>query len=218
MPTRKMIPPRERLLEAAGDLFHRHGIRGVGVEAIAAAAGTNKMTLYRHFASKDELVEAWLAGIIAGKEAAWAENTVRHPGDPRAQLRAWSQAVAKKLSEMDARCSVLGNALADLPDPEHPARRLIANHKRREHERVLGLCREAGFSEPELAADQFYILLEGAFSCVQCIGLAGGRAARAHGGAVDRGERTTDRGAAALGDRPPHRSSAYRTSRLSAAR
>ena len=54
------IPPRERILAVAADLFYRHGIRAVGVEAIAEAAGTNKMTLYRHFASKDELVAAYL--------------------------------------------------------------------------------------------------------------------------------------------------------------
>ena len=48
--------PRERILATARDLFHKHGIRGIGVEAIAEAAGTNKMTLYRHFNSKDDLV------------------------------------------------------------------------------------------------------------------------------------------------------------------
>src|SRR6266540_741409 len=54
------IPPRERIVAVAADLFYRHGIRAVGVEAIAEAAGTNKMTLYRHFASKDELVAEYL--------------------------------------------------------------------------------------------------------------------------------------------------------------
>src|SRR5712671_3758262 len=53
-------PPRERILAAAGDLFYRHGIKAVGVDSIAEAAGTNKMTLYRHFASKDELVSEYL--------------------------------------------------------------------------------------------------------------------------------------------------------------
>jgi AcrR family transcriptional regulator len=52
------IPPRARILAVAGDLFYRHGIRAVGVDAIAEAAGTNKMTLYRHFGSKDDLVAA----------------------------------------------------------------------------------------------------------------------------------------------------------------
>ena len=52
--------PRERIVDCAQDLFHRRGIRGVGVEAIAEAAGTNKMTLYRHFGSKDELILEYL--------------------------------------------------------------------------------------------------------------------------------------------------------------
>jgi len=62
------IPPRQRILEAADDLFRRVGIRGVGVEAIAEAAGTNKMTLYRHFESKDELIAEWVRGIVEKKQ------------------------------------------------------------------------------------------------------------------------------------------------------
>src|SRR3954468_21709087 len=83
---RSSIPVRERILIAADDLFRRQGIRGVGVEAIADAAGTNKMTLYRHFESKDELVAEWLRGIIAEKDAIWDEIIADHPHDPVGQL------------------------------------------------------------------------------------------------------------------------------------
>ena len=134
------IPPRQRILDAADDLFRRVGIRGVGVEAIAEAAGTNKMTLYRHFESKDELIAEWVRGIVERKEAEWDEIAAAHPGDPEAQLVDWSRRVAKKFADMEERGSALGNALAELP-------------------------------EAELAADQFYMLLEGAKACVQCIGL-----------------------------------------------
>jgi AcrR family transcriptional regulator len=164
-------PPRQRILEAADDLFRRVGIRGVGVEALAEAAGTNKMTLYRHFASKDELVTEWVRGMVEKKEEDWEEIAIAHPGDPQAQLVDWSRRVAAKFAEMEERGSTLGNALADLPEPDHPARRLIDEHRVREHERVLTLCREAGFPEAELAADQFYMMIEGAKACVQCIGL-----------------------------------------------
>ena len=164
-------PPRQRILEAADDLFRRVGIRGVGVEALAEAAGTNKMTLYRHFASKDELVTEWVRGIVENKEAEWDEIAANHPGDPQAQLVDWSRRVAKKFAEMEERGSALGNALAELPEADHPARRVIDEHRVREHERVRAVCREAGFPEPELAADQFYMMIEGAKACVQCIGL-----------------------------------------------
>ncbi len=165
------VPPRQRILDAADDLFRRVGIRGVGVEAIAEAAGTNKMTLYRHFASKDELVAEWVRGIVAKKEAEWDDIAAKHPDDPGAQLVDWSRRVAKKFAEAEERGSALGNALAELPEPDHPARQVIDAHRVREHERIRGVCREAGFPEPELAADQFYMLLEGAKACVQCIGL-----------------------------------------------
>ena len=165
------IPPRQRILEAADDLFRRVGIRGVGVEAIAEAAGTNKMTLYRHFESKDELIAEWVRGVVGKKESEWDEIAAAHPGDPEAQLVDWSRRVAKKFAEAEERGSALGNALAELPEADHPARRVIDEHRRREHARILALCREAQFPEAELAADQFYMLLEGAKACVQCIGL-----------------------------------------------
>src|SRR5215470_9419775 len=63
--------PRERIIATARDLFRRHGIRGIGVDAIAEAADTNKMTLYRHFGSKDELVVACLRAGGAEVEAIW---------------------------------------------------------------------------------------------------------------------------------------------------
>src|SRR6476659_7607884 len=129
------------------------------------------MTLYRHFASKDELVAEWARGIIAKKEAERDEIAAAHPGDPQAQLVDWSRRVAKKFAEMEERGSALGNALADLPDPDHPARRVIDAYRVREHEWVLRLCREAHFPEADLAADQFYMMIEGAKACVQCIGL-----------------------------------------------
>src|SRR3954468_24668557 len=95
------LPVRDRILAAAGDLFHKQGIRGVGVEAIAEAAGTNKMTLYRYFDSKDELIAEWAAGIIAQKEAEFDELSAEYKGDPAGHLQAWSRRVAEKLAAME---------------------------------------------------------------------------------------------------------------------
>src|SRR5215475_3022431 len=102
MPAR---PPRERILAAADDLFRRVGIRGVGVEAIAAAADTNKMTLYRHFESKDALIAEWVRGIVAEKERSWDELAAAHPADPVAQLVEWSRRTAATLAELEERGS-----------------------------------------------------------------------------------------------------------------
>ena len=168
---RSGVPVRERILVAAGDLFHKHGLRGIGVEAIAEAAQTNKMTLYRYFDSKDELIAEWVRGIIAHKEEEWKDLTSKHAGDPEGVLQDWSRRTAAKLRAMEERGSALGNALAELPDPSHPARRVIQEHKSREHKRIVRLCKAAKFQDPILAANLFSMLLEGAHSCVQCIGM-----------------------------------------------
>src|ERR1700747_2609249 len=81
--------PRERIVQVASDLFYRHGIRAVGVEAIADSAGTNKMTLYRHFSSKDELVAEYLRQSAHGASTCWDRLEKNHPGEPLAQLHAW---------------------------------------------------------------------------------------------------------------------------------
>src|SRR4051812_7427399 len=169
--TNPAIPPRQRILAAADELFKRVGVRGVGVEAIAEAAGTNKMTLYRHFDSKDELVAEWLRGIIAQKDAAWDEIIAQHPNDPVGQLIDWSRRTAEKFADIEERGSPLLNTLAELPESDHPGRKVVDEHRVREHARILELCRQAEFENPDLTADQFFILLEGAKSCLQCIGM-----------------------------------------------
>src|SRR4249920_3027 len=93
LPANMQAPPRERILAAASDLFYRQGIRAVGVEAIAEAAGTNKMTLYRHFTSKDELVAEYLRSLAGCAAQFWDELAAASPGDPRAQLRGWLKAM-----------------------------------------------------------------------------------------------------------------------------
>jgi AcrR family transcriptional regulator len=168
---RSTVPVRARILVAAGDLFHKQGIRGVGVEAIAEAAQTNKMTLYRHFDSKDELITEWVKGIIAHKEEDWKDLAAKHRGDPEGQLQDWSRRTAAKLRAMEERGSALGNAFAELPDPNHPARRAMKEHKLREHKRVVRLCRAAGFRDPAFSADLFTMMLEGAHSCGQSVGM-----------------------------------------------
>ncbi len=115
-------PPRERILAAARELFYRRGIHAVGVDAIAEAAGTNKMTLYRHFASKDVLVAACLSELTQEFDAAWDALAAAHAGDPEGQLLAWLRHVGDfKENEAERGCA-LANAAVELPDPDHPAR------------------------------------------------------------------------------------------------
>ena len=113
---------RQRLLEAAAELFYKYGIRGVGVEAIAGAAGTNKMTLYRHFGSKDELVAAWLRQLVNEMEGSWDQIAVRFRHSPKDLLLAWFEFLAAGASHFGERGCPFANSLAELPERNHPAR------------------------------------------------------------------------------------------------
>jgi AcrR family transcriptional regulator len=164
------VPPRERILKAADDLFYRHGIRAVGVEAIAEAAGTNKMTLYRHFPSKDALVAEYLRQKGKRVEALWQSLETAHPGDSRAQLRAWLRHMAEDVVRRGNRGCAHANAAIELAEKDHPARPVIEAFKRRQRERLTELCRGAGLADPELLSDELHLVLEGARVSLQSVG------------------------------------------------
>lgn len=163
-------PPRARLLRAARELFYRHGIHAVGVDAIVEAAGTNKTTLYRHFASKDELVAECLREYGREFETIWAEIEQTHIGRPKQQLLECLRLLAEFKLDTSERGCALANAAVELPDPDHPARRVIEAFKNRGRERIVELCRKAGLRDPELLADELFLLGEGARLSVQSLG------------------------------------------------
>jgi AcrR family transcriptional regulator len=168
-----IIPPRQRILGVAAELFYRHGIRAVGVEAIAEAAGTNKMTLYRHFASKDELVAEYLRESAKLADSSWDRYAQAHPGDSLAQLRAWLEEMAGHVASADQRGCPLANAAVELPDKDHPARCVIEEFKVAQRARLVELSRSAGLSDPDMLADELHLLLEGARVTAQSVGADG---------------------------------------------
>ena len=167
------ISPRERILSAASELFYRHGIRAVGVDAVAEAAETNKMTLYRHFSSKDELVAEYLQRLAEKAKASWDRLEADYPGEPSAQLRAWLKNMAAHVASGDERGCALANAAVELPEKDHPARRVIEAFKTAQRERLVQLCAAASLAEPEMLADELFLLLEGARVTAQSMGRKG---------------------------------------------
>jgi AcrR family transcriptional regulator len=166
-------PPRDRILAAARELFYRLGIRAVGVDAIAEAADTNKMTLYRHFTSKDELVAACLSQIAEEDEQRWQALTAAHPGDPKGHLLAWLIALRDRMVGAGERGCPFANAAVELPDKEHPARRIIESFKNQRRLSIIDLCRGGGFPEPDRLAEEIFLMIEGAFVSLQSVGPTG---------------------------------------------
>jgi AcrR family transcriptional regulator len=164
--------PRERIISTARDLFRKHGIRGIGVDAIADVAGTNKMTLYRHFGSKDDLVVACLREIARDAEAIWDGFEAAHPGDPLAQLHAWVRCGAE-CAIGDGRGCDMVNAAVELAESDHPARSVIEEFKTAQRDRLEKLCRDARIAKADLLADTLSLLIEGARVNRQSAGVEG---------------------------------------------
>ena len=148
-------------------------MRAVGVDEIAAAADTNKMTLYRHFKSKDELIAECLRVFAAEADASWDAIARVHPGKPRAELSAWFAAMTGHILEAGGHGCALANAAMELREEDHPARRVIEDVKCAQRNRLVRLCGAALLDEPEFLADELFLLLEGARVSAQSVGRDG---------------------------------------------
>lgn len=156
------LPPRERIIDAAQELFFNEGITRVTVDAIAAKAESTKMTLYRHFESKDALVLEWIRLHIEQYREIFERLAAEHPDAPRAQLLGFAQFIADDLSTSSYRGCSFTNVIAEIADEQHPARVLIEAHKQAQFHRLEQLCRDAGLPEPSEAAEELTYLMEGA--------------------------------------------------------
>jgi len=166
-PDAPLPPPRERILAAARELFYRHGIHPVGVELIAESAQTNKMTLYRHFKSKDDLVLEVVRQVAADGDAVWVRLADAHPNDPAQRLAGWVDYVEAVLTDLSERGCALANAAVEL-QPGHPARVLIEEYKERKRQHLVTLFEAARYRYPERLADEVFLLFEGARISIQC--------------------------------------------------
>ncbi|CAM5312319.1 TetR/AcrR family transcriptional regulator OS=Streptomyces rochei OX=1928 GN=G3I25_34630 PE=4 SV=1 [Streptomyces rochei] len=182
------LPPRERILDAAEELFQSEGIRRVGVQAIAEKAETTKMAIYRHFDTKDALVAEWLRIVAAEYRAAFDRVEAEHPGRPREQILGVARFIAEGLPAISHRGCPFINSLAELPDRAHPAREVIERHKADQTRRMVAMCAAAELPDPEQAAAEITFVLEGAQVSTQngSIDRAGDRLMRIVEAIVDR--------------------------------
>jgi len=162
-----------RIFNAACDLFYRKGIRAVGVEAIAEKARATKMSLYRTYPSKDELVAQYLRRESELAWQHWDERLARHPGDPRKQLSVLFFELGSRIHDPASRGCAMANAAVELTDPDHPGRKIIEEHKAEVRARLLRMCTEIGARDPSALADGLFLLAEGALASTQTLGHSG---------------------------------------------
>ena len=134
---------RERILQTADRLFYQEGIRAVGVDRIIAEADVAKMSLYKHFPSKDALI---LAVLKHREETFFSTIQVsmeKHGKKLRDPLRAFFAALKETVESSGFRGCAFNNAAVELVDPAHPAFEFVREHKQRFLEFLQGLVEQS---------------------------------------------------------------------------
>jgi AcrR family transcriptional regulator len=188
---------RDRILDTATDLFYQEGVRAVGVDLVVARSGVAKTSLYRHFATKDDLVAAVLERDDANYWAAWDRTARReesrksrknsespeNPENPespespennaREQLQAHLRWIARDIAGPKYRGCPFLNVATEFPAPDHPARGVAARHKAELRRRLGELATQMGVRRPHGLADPLVLLIDGAYVNGQLSGKRG---------------------------------------------
>lgn len=166
---KKEIAPKERVFQTASRLFYQNGYRAIGVDTLAAESGIGKMTLYRHYPSKDDLIVAYLTD---SNELFWRnfEEITKTAAAPREKLVTFFEALQDYVTTPACHGCPFLNVATEYPDPDYPGHRIAIEHKQSVRARFRALAEEAGALQPESLADQLFLLMDGAYMASRMFG------------------------------------------------
>ena len=153
--------PRQRLLDAAADLFYREGIGAVGVDLVSKAAGVSKRTLYQQFGSKDRLIAESLDAH--GTAIVGLYIPAEDPGAPACrQILAVFEGLSRWTASETFRGCPFVNTATELADPGHPARAIARDYKLRLRAYFARQAERGRAKDPQRLADQLIVVFDGA--------------------------------------------------------
>ncbi len=159
-----MDPETSRIAAVAAARFHESGITATGVDELRRAAGVSKRTLYERFGSKDGLIVAAYESLDLPVYRMFTARVGAETADPRAQLDAFFAQLEPIFGSPDFRGCPFTNAAAELPDPAHPAHKVVRRHKERLRRWLRDRARAAGANNPETLSRQLMLVFQGAQS------------------------------------------------------
>jgi AcrR family transcriptional regulator len=165
----KEVAPKDQVFQTASRLFYQNGYRAVGVDTIAAESGIGKMTLYRHYPSKDDLIVAYLQD---SDRMFWQnfEEITKETDSPREKLLSFFEALQKYVSTPACYGCPFLNVATEYPDPDYPGHQVALAHKQSVRARFRQLAKQAGARNPDRLADQLFLLMDGAYMASRMFG------------------------------------------------
>lgn len=168
---------RDRILDTANELFYQEGVRAVGVDLVVEKSGVAKTSLYRHFATKDDLVAAVLERDDAFFWERWDSIVSGKADNPAAELDAQLRWIVQYVAGPKYRGCPFINVATEFPASDHPARVVALRNKTELRRRLSLLAKRMNVRKHEALAEQLLLLIDGAYVDGQLFGKAG--AARA---------------------------------------
>lgn len=153
---------KDRILQTASDLFYKEGIRAVGIDRIIEESGVAKASFYRNFATKDDLVVAFLEQRHLRSMERIEEARLRYPGEPYKQLLEVFRLLSVRMGEPDFRGCPFMNTTVEFPEKEHPGHDKAKMCRIEAWRAVRDMARAAGARDPEALAKQLEIAYSGA--------------------------------------------------------
>ena len=161
--------PKDKLFQTAARLFYQHGYRAIGVDTISAESGIGKMTLYRHYPSKDDLIVAFLR---QSDEDFWEyfEQSTQDAPTAREKLLAFFEALQEYVvSPACYGCPFL-NVATEYPETDYAGHQVALEHKQAVRARFNQLAKEANARQPKALANALFLLMDGAYMAARMFG------------------------------------------------
>lgn len=166
---KKEVAPKDKVFQTASRLFYQNGYRAIGVDTIATESGIGKMTLYRHYPSKDDLIVAYLKD---SDELFWNsfEQITKDAPTAREKLLAFFEGLQDYVTTPECCGCPFLNVATEYPETDYAGHQVAIEHKQSVRTRFRQLTKEAGAKKPDILADQLFLLMDGAYMASRMFG------------------------------------------------
>lgn len=166
---KKDIAPKDKVFQTASRMFYQYGYRAIGVDTLAAESGIGKMTLYRHYPTKDDLIVAYLKD---SDDLFWSkfEELTKDAPTAREKLLAFFKGLQDYVQSPACYGCPFLNVATEYPESNYAGHQVALEHKQAVRVKFRQLAKGTGAKKPDVLADQLFLLMDGAYMASRMFG------------------------------------------------